>query len=1171
MKFLADRRRIFLQTLLISITLTTLTNCVSSNEQIRQAGPRKIEVFFLGHDSEHHNSARHLPGLASALAKEGINFTYSNDPADLNDKELAKYDAVMIYANHDSITNEQERALVSFVESGHGFLPIHCASFCFQNSPAYINLVGGQFQSHDTATFSAKIINRQHPVTDSLKEFSSWDETYVHHKLSDDRTVLMVREQNGRTEPWTWVREQGKGRVFYTASGHDEKTWTNPEFINMIREGLLWSVGEEAANQWRKFKKTLPTLTYRSDPNIPNYEQRKPSPQYQAPLTAEESGKLIQVPVGFDLQLFASEPDLHNPISMDWDERGRLWVIETVDYPNSVNETKGEGDDRIKICEDTDGDGKADKFTVFADNLNIPTSFVFSNGGIVVSQAPDFLFLKDTDGDDKADVKKVLLSGWGTFDTHAGPSNLQYGVDNWIWGVVGYSGFEGHVGGKHLEFSQGVYRFKPDASDFEYVTSTSNNTWGLGFTENNEVFASTANNTHSVFVGIPLRFAENVRGIPTIGSKKIDGHYAMHPITDKVRQVDVFGGFTAASGHRFYTARAFPSSFWETNTAFVCEPTGHLVHIAKFTKDGAGYLENDGWNLFAGVDEWVSPVEAKVGPDGAVWVADWYDFIIQHNPTPTAERGGYDAKNGKGNAYENPLRDKKHGRIWRVVSRNSTPSKTFDLARADASELIDVLFTDNMFWRLTAQRLLVERADKDIVDDLIERADFSGDASETKSLGTLHVLWTLDGLQVFKEDIAEAIKLLRSSMNHPAMEVRRAAVQIAAKNGILSNEIVKKLHDKDARVQMEAILSTADIPSSSDAGAALYTLSKNDSVAKDSWRARAIYFAASNHKKKFIDAFNSEHPDYRPKSQGPREKEDFIGADDDTWPVMNIPQYIEDAGLDMDGVVWFRKEFNLSQKPAGAATLSLGPIDDSDETWVNGVKVGATAKNWQEKRKYSLKAGTLRQGSNVITVRVEDTGGGGGIYGKKDDLFLQTGQQRIGLSGAWKYQIEKQSGGDNDKLFENESIAEIFVRENRDGSSVVDGEQAGATNARRITIGVIQNKMKFDLPSFTVKAGEPVEIKFVNPDFMQHNLVITKPGMLETVGKAADKLAADPGGSELQYVPQIPEVLYSTKLLDPEGEVVLRFNAPEDAGDYPFVCTFPGHWSVMNGVMKVVR
>ena len=143
----------------------------------------------------------------------------------------------------------------------------------------------------------------------------------------------------------------------------------------------------------------------------------------------------IQVPPDFELQLFAAEPDIVKPIAMAWDERGRLWIAETVDYPNEVREGEP-GRDRIKILEDTDRDGRADKFTVFAEGLNIPTSLTFANGGVIVAQAPHFLFLKDTDGDDKADERQVILSGWGTRDTHAGPSNLRYGFDNHIWGAA---------------------------------------------------------------------------------------------------------------------------------------------------------------------------------------------------------------------------------------------------------------------------------------------------------------------------------------------------------------------------------------------------------------------------------------------------------------------------------------------------------------------------------------------------------------------------------------------------------------------------------------------------------------------------------------------------------------------------------------------------------------
>jgi type 1 glutamine amidotransferase len=203
----------------------------------------KIEVLFLGHTSQHHNSGKYEPMLAEALKPEGINFTYTTDLADLNPGTLAKYDALMIYANHSKIAPEQEKALLDFVAGGKGFLPIHAASYCFQNSPAYIDLVGAQFMKHGTGEFTAEFVKMDHPVMAGMKPFQVWDETYVHTKVNPDKIVLMERvDANGR-EPWTWVRTHGKGRVFYTAYGHDERVWSNPNFHLLIKNAVRWTTG----------------------------------------------------------------------------------------------------------------------------------------------------------------------------------------------------------------------------------------------------------------------------------------------------------------------------------------------------------------------------------------------------------------------------------------------------------------------------------------------------------------------------------------------------------------------------------------------------------------------------------------------------------------------------------------------------------------------------------------------------------------------------------------------------------------------------------------------------------------------------------------------------------------------------------------------------------------
>ncbi len=1140
----------------------------NKKEEILDDAPRRIELLFLGHELEHHNSRAYFPILASALTKDGINITYTEKVDDLNDKNLDLYDGLIVYANHESINPRQEKALLDFVSGGKAFIPLHSASFCFKNSPDYIDLVGAQFMEHGTGTFTASITAKEHPIMKNVSEFSAWDETYVHDKIAEDITVLMERVEGDHREPWTWVKEYGDGKVFYTASGHDERVWNNPGFHKLIKEGILWAVNANVKTNWEAFSKEIPTLAYEERSGIPNYEKRDPAPKYQLPLTPEESEKLIQVPAGFDLQLFASEPDIINPIAMNWDEKGRLWVIETVDYPNTVREEQGIGDDKVKILEDTDGDGKADKVTVFAEKLNIPTSFTFYDGGIVVSQAPHFLFLKDTNGDDKADIRETIIDGWGVSDTHAGPSNLQYGIDNNLYGVVGYSGFEGTIYDGEFDFNQNMYRFNPNKKYFEVLTNTSNNTWGLGITEDNSLFASTANNTHSVFLGIPNAAMEGLMGIPAQGSLKIDGHYDMQPITKNYRQVDVFGGFTAAAGHHFYTARNYPSWYWN-KVAFVCEPTGGLVHIAKIQKNGAGYTEKDGGNLFASSDEWVSPVEAKVGPDGNVWVADWYNFIIQHNPTPRTDRGGFDAENGKGNAYINPLRDRSRGRIWKVIPKTTNEQELLVLSKENPEELIHALSNDNMFWRTTAQRLIVERDSSDVLLSLYKLVNNSKIDALGMNPAALHALWTIKGLGALGVDM-EAINVVAGALFHPAASVRKAAIQILPKNKTTDDYInkLKLLYDKDASVRLAALLYFTERPASESTGKILFELSTDESITDDNWLSKAAYAAANKHGVGFMKAYAADNPSVNVTTTT-LVKRQTVAYDDSSWKTMELPQFIEDAGLQIDGVIWFRRAFNFST--SSSTFVSLGPIDDSDIVYINGVQIGLTEQDYSKNRYYDVPVEVLKKGKNSIAIRVEDTGAGGGIYGEPNQMYIRSGKNNVSLAGSWKYDVETDFAISANNAFGGASIAEVFAKNYENTATQVDSSTDVGEQGTVINMKTIQNEMKYDLSEFVVKAGTTVTLVFENNDFMQHNLLILAEGSIEKVGAAADKLAQDSSAEDRDYIPRMPEVLHATALVNPNEKVVLRFTAPDKPGEYPYICTFPGHWRIMQGVMKVVK
>jgi putative membrane-bound dehydrogenase-like protein len=502
------------------------------------------------------------------------------------------------------------------------------------------------------------------------------------------------------------------------------------------------------------------------------------------------------------------------------------------------------GHDRIKILEDTDGDGRADKVTVFADKLSIPTGLAFANGGVIVAQAPDMLFLKSTKGDDHADVRQVLFHGWGTTDTHSGPSNLRPGFDNWLWGSVGYSGFGGTVGGKPQRFGQGLWRMKPDASQLEFLTPTSNNTWGLGFRETGDVFASTANNQHSVYLGLPNRVFEGVRGWHGLGSAGVEDHKKFHPITQMVRQVDVHGGFTAAAGHAVYTARSFPPEYWD-RAAFVCEPTGHLVHVDWLVPQGSNFISRDGWNILASDDEWTAPIAAEVGPDGALWVIDWYNYIVQHNPTPS----GFTT--GKGNAYETPLRDKTHGRIYRIVYKGAKDTPKPRLDQAGADELVAALRRDNLWWRQTAQRLLVERGKTDVLPALaaLVRDRANGPAA-------LHALWTMHGLDAFASPQSIWIEAARDGLRHPDPSVRRAALGVLPRTADAAALVLgsKCLADDEPHVRLEALLALGEMPGSQDAAAALVALLQEPRNATDRWIPAAATGAAARSDLAFLQA-----------------------------------------------------------------------------------------------------------------------------------------------------------------------------------------------------------------------------------------------------------------------------------------------------------------------------
>ncbi len=853
----------------------TLGICIAILPTVSGAEAAPIKILFLG-DTGHHQPRERFAQLKPVLAERGIQLTYAEGAAELNPKTLDGYDGLIIYANLTQLDAGQEKALLDFVASGKGFIPLHCASACFGNSSKYIELVGAQFQRHGTGVFRSSVAETEHPILKGFRGFESWDETYIHTKHNEkDRIVLEYREGRDGKEPWTWVRTHGKGRVFYTAWGHDARTWSHPGFHNLVERGIRWAVGRNPgavpayADRPEMTAKRTDIKPFAYVPaNLPFYPAGErwgtlgqPIKQMQSPLAPAESQKHFVTPAGFEMQLFAAEPQIGKPICMTWDERGRLWIAETVDYPNEL-QPEGQGRDRIRICEDTDGDGSADKFTVFADKLSIPTSLAFAHGGVIVQQAPHTLFFKDTDGDDKADERRVLFTGWSTGDTHAGPSNLQYGLDSWIYGMVGYAGFEGRVGGERHSFRQGFFRFRPDGSKMEFLRNTNNNSWGVGFSEEGILFGSTANGNPSVYLPIPNRYYERVRGWSSsvLGTIALDSEF--DPITDKVRQVDFHGKFTAGAGHALYTARTYPKEYWN-RTAFVAEPTGHLVATFQLQRNGADFISRNSWNLVASDDEWSAPIMAEVGPDGNVWIIDWYNIIVQHNPTPAGFR------TGKGNAYETELRDKKHGRIYRLVYKDAKPAPPVTLKDAPPEKLVATLGHDNLLWRRHAQRLLVERGKTDIVPALVKRIDDPSVDTIGLNVGAIHGLWTLHGLGALDGSNQEATVAAEKALHHKSAGVRRNAILVLRRNGLSMPAIsgADLLNDPDAQVRLATLLTLSEMPPHLQVAFALHRLLREPETRSDRWLLDAVTCAAAAHDLHFLKAVagNKPLPSGRPR------------------------------------------------------------------------------------------------------------------------------------------------------------------------------------------------------------------------------------------------------------------------------------------------------------------
>ena len=750
---------------------------------------------------------------------------------------------VMFLAEGGTISPEDRTNLDKFLKRGGGIVTLHDA-VCGTDPHWFKNIVGGAWEHKHSKWYEGEVgvyfVDTDHPITRGASNFDFKDEIYHDlHMLPDAHVLATSFHSVFVVAPQMWTYEKDNYRSFVWLQGHEYESFNLPHFRALLLRGIAWA-GKRSNVDELCSREELASLKYPEG----------------GPTAPEKAAAKLNVHPEFKIDLVASEPLLEKAISMDWDPQGRLWVAETPEYPSGRTINKNDamvalwsvknpeavqaGDkenrparDRVSWLEDTNGDGKADKRHVFAEGLELITSLVFYKDGVIVSQAPDILWLRDKNGDGKCnmqDERVVLYTGFGTFDTHAVINNFRWGMDGWIYSAIGYSAGNPTSGDGSKQFGRvtaGIIRFKPDGSALEQVTSGSCNTWGFDVAPDGELFYTTATcGEHFLHVVMPEKILArgNVGGVRS--SAVLPDHQDIKPAVKHTRpayvQIDWVGGFTASAGSTIYNGGAWPERF--NNAHFSSETTMSLVHVDMLEPKGVTFAAKkesgrEDTEFVAGSDLWFRPIHTRVGPDGALYVIDFYNQAAIHNDT----RG---PKHGARNAAVRPDRDHHFGRIWRIQHKDAKALEK--PAFKTTEDLLKSLEHPNGWVRMTAQRLLVEKGDKSAIPALEKLA-----ANNSKSgYARAHALWAayllsgthnadlLTSAYTGKDVVAQkaVMQLLR---NYP---IARADSQKFAK---LHAAMADKLGSAEPRLRLETLMALSSAEDTKNLNAAIWKVYSN--------------------------------------------------------------------------------------------------------------------------------------------------------------------------------------------------------------------------------------------------------------------------------------------------------------------------------------------------------
>jgi putative heme-binding domain-containing protein len=523
------------------------------------------------------------------------------------------------------------------------------------------------------------------------------------------------------------------------------------------------------------------------DDVIPHRQDVPPNEQF----SAEEALERMTVPEGFQVELVASEPDIVNPVAMTFDDRGRIWITESVEYPRKP---AGPGRDRVKILEDADGDGRAEKVSIFADGLNIPSGVAVGYGGVWVLNAPDLLFLREQNG--KETGREVVLTGFGRTDTHELPNSLTWGPDGWLYGLNGVfnqCSIQSN-NGKRYDFNCALWRVHPRTHEFQIVAEGTSNPYGLGWDSEGSAIVEACHwaNDHLFHFVETGHYQRQAGAFPAFAMP-------IGSITDHSHQK------TAYCGLAILDTDAFPEQYRE----LVCIGNIHggCLNVDRLQRDGATYLAQPEPDLLTANDAWFMPVSIKIGPDGCLYVLDWYD---RYHCSQDAARDPAGV-------------DRLKGRLYRLSYGDAPRAPEMDLASENDDQLISRLASGNIFFRESAQRILTERLGggtdgSSEENDAVPRRDalrrklesiVAGDSEGVVRTARLHALWILIGSGPVEAAFHERL------LAHQDATFRAWAVRAAGNLGKVTDEvravIAALARDPSRDVQLQVAIASRKI------------------------------------------------------------------------------------------------------------------------------------------------------------------------------------------------------------------------------------------------------------------------------------------------------------------------------------------------------------------------